>query len=91
LLAAPPAPLPSPASQMIRCRLDRPRVAHQPVRKQRRKQLRSIAVPLAQPALQLGDLQQQLIAARKLGLGRCSATPGRVGECGGAWLADGCS
>jgi hypothetical protein len=36
------------------------------------KQLRLIAVSLPQPALQLGALQQQLIAARKLGLGRCS-------------------
>jgi hypothetical protein len=38
----------------------------------RRKQLRLIAVSLAQPALQLGALKQQLTAARKLGLGRCS-------------------
>jgi hypothetical protein len=42
------------------------------MRKQQRKQLRLIAVSLAQPALQLGALQQQLIAARKMGLGRCS-------------------
>jgi hypothetical protein len=42
------------------------------MRKQQRKQFRLIAVSLAQPALQLGALQQQLIAARKLGLGRCS-------------------
>jgi hypothetical protein len=42
------------------------------MRKQQRKQLRLIAVPLAQPALQLGALQQQLVAARKLGLGRYS-------------------
>jgi hypothetical protein len=42
------------------------------MRKQQRKQLRLMAVPLAQPALQLGALQQQLIAARKIGLGRCS-------------------
>jgi hypothetical protein len=41
------------------------------MRKQQRKQLRLIAVPLAQPALQLGALQQQLIAARKLDLGGC--------------------
>jgi hypothetical protein len=39
------------------------------MRKQQRKQLRVIAVSLAQPALQLGALQQQLITARKLGLG----------------------
>jgi hypothetical protein len=39
------------------------------MRKQQRKQLRLIAVSLAQLALQLGALQQQLIAARKLGLG----------------------
>jgi hypothetical protein len=38
------------------------------MRKQQRKQLRLIVVPLAQPALQLGVLQQQLIAARELGL-----------------------
>jgi hypothetical protein len=42
------------------------------MRKQQRKQLRLIAVSLAQPALQLGALQQQLIAARELGLGRYS-------------------
>jgi hypothetical protein len=42
------------------------------MRKQQRKQLRLIAVPLPQPALQLGALQQQLIAARKLGLRSCS-------------------
>jgi hypothetical protein len=42
------------------------------MRKQQRKQLRLIAVPLAQPALQLGALQQQLIAAWKFGMGRCS-------------------
>jgi hypothetical protein len=42
------------------------------MRKQQRKQLRLIAVSLAQPALQLGALQQQLITARKLGLDRDS-------------------
>jgi hypothetical protein len=42
------------------------------MRKQQRKQLRLIAVSLPQPALQLGALQQQLIAAWKLGSGRCS-------------------
>jgi hypothetical protein len=41
------------------------------MRKQQRKQLRLIAVSLAKPALQLGALQHQLIAARKLGLSRC--------------------
>jgi hypothetical protein len=40
------------------------------MRKQQREQLRLIAVPLAQPALQLGALQQQLIATRKLGMSR---------------------
>jgi hypothetical protein len=42
------------------------------MRKQQRKRFRLIAVPLAQPALQLGALQQQLIAAWKWGLCRCS-------------------
>jgi hypothetical protein len=40
------------------------------MRKPQRKQLRLIAVPLAQAALQLGALQQQLIAARELDLDR---------------------
>jgi hypothetical protein len=42
------------------------------MRKQQRNQLRLIAVSLPQPALQLGALQQQLIAPRKLGLRRWS-------------------
>jgi hypothetical protein len=44
--------------------------------------IRLIAVPLAQPALQLGALQQQLIAARKLGLDRCSVGLARAGALG---------
>jgi hypothetical protein len=52
------------------------------MRKQQRKQLRLIAVPLAQPALKFGALQQQLSTTGKLGLGMRSIGLVSVGALG---------
>jgi hypothetical protein len=60
--------LPVIPAQRMHCNPSCPRPNHQHMRMQQRKQLRLITVPLAQPALQLGALQQQLVAARKSGL-----------------------